>query len=110
MTEDDEFQDGYNDDFDKMGEDEVWRLLSHGNFSFGDAARARIWWATKRREAAQAQVRATERAEARAERADTRAGVAETRANIALAISIVSAVATLIAAAAAIAHLLNSAG
>jgi hypothetical protein len=76
-----EFEAGFDEDFDRLGEEAVSRHLSSGNFSAGKAEMARIWLDRKRREAAQAQARANKRA--------------ETRANIAIAISVIALLATL---------------
>jgi FAD/FMN-containing dehydrogenase len=85
-----EFEAGFDEDFDRLGEEAVSRHLSSGNFSAGKAEMAHIWLDRRRREAAQAQARAAKRT--------------ETRANIKLAILIISAVVAMIAAAAAIIH------
>jgi hypothetical protein len=78
--QDKEFASGFNADFEEMGEEAVLRHLSSSNFSAGKAEMARIWLDGKRREAAQAQVRANKRV--------------EIRANIAIAISVIAILTT----------------
>jgi hypothetical protein len=85
-----EFEAGFDEDFDRLGEEAVSRHLSSGNFSAGKAEMAHIWLDRRRREAAQAQARATKRA--------------ETRATIALVISMISAIIAMISAVATIVH------
>ena len=85
-----EFDAGFDEDFDRLGEEAVSRHLSSSNFSAGKAEMAHIWLDRRRREAAQVQTRSAKRA--------------ETRANIALAISMISAAVAMISAAAAIVH------
>jgi hypothetical protein len=89
-TKEKEFEAGFDEDFDRLGDEAVSRHLSSGNFSAAKAEMAHIWLDRRRREAAQAQARAAKRT--------------ETRANIKLAILIISAVVAMIAAAAAIVH------
>jgi hypothetical protein len=78
---DNEFEAGFYEDFDRLGEEAVSRHLSSGSFSVGKAEMARIWLDRKLRGAAKR---------------------AEARANIAIAISMISAATAMIAAAAAI--------
>ena len=62
--DDPDFVAGFNRDFEELGEEAVLHRL--GDFTAGKRAMAVNWLDRKRREAAQAQARAAERAEARA--------------------------------------------